>query len=387
MTASPVTLAQATAQSLDTGDSGAALLHVELALTGAGTWRDAHDAIIRAAAEPVDASPSGCLLHGAPAIAFVLHAAQADGQPRYRDAAAALGRHVDRIARQRLDAAHTRITSGRPGTFSEHDLFYGLTGIGAVVLRTAPDGDTLGAILGYLTQIVTRPLALDGIQVPGWWAARDPDPLHPTPGGHANLGAAHGAAGILAFVSLAAIGGHAVDGQHEAIAMLCEWYDRWAQDTPTGRWWPEWLTLSDLHADRPAQRGPGRPSWCYGTPGIARALQLAAIATADPARQAAAERALAASLAPECLATLTSPGLCHGLAGAYQAAARAAADAITPAVARRLPGAAATLTAAASTRTGSTALLTGDTGTRLAAETARRSAAPISGWDACLLLA
>jgi hypothetical protein len=385
VTAPAITPARATAQSLGTGAAGTALLHVELALTGTGTWHDAHEAITQAAAEPVDASPSGCLLHGAPALAFVLHAAQADGQPRYRDAANALGRHTARIARQRLDAARARIAGGEPGTFSEHDLFYGLTGIGAVLLRTAPASDALGDILGYLTRIVTRPLALDGIQVPGWWAARDPDPLHPTPGGHANLGMAHGTAGILAFVSLSAISGHAVEGQHEAIGALCGWYDRWAQDTADGRWWPEWLTLSDLRADRPGQRGPGRPSWCYGAPGIARALQLAAIATADPARQAAAERALAANLAPQHLATLTGPGLCHGVAGAYQAAARAAADAITPAIASRLPGTAAALTATAGT--GSPALLTGDTGTRLALETARRSAAPISGWDSCLLLA
>jgi lantibiotic biosynthesis protein len=387
VTATLITPAQATAQSLDAGAAGTALLHVELALTGTGTWHDAHEAVTRAAAEPVDASPSGCLLHGAPALAFVLRAAQADGQPRYQDAAAALGRHVDRIARQRLDAARARIMSGKPGTFSEHDLFYGLTGIGAVLLRTAPASDALGDILAYLTRIATRPLTLDGVQVPGWWAARDPDPLHPTPGGHANLGTAHGAAGILAFVSLAAISGHAADGQHEAIATLCGWYDRWAQDTADGRWWPEWLTLSDLRAGRPSQRGPGRPSWCYGTPGIARALQLAAIATADPARQAAAEHALAASLAPERLATLTGPGLCHGLAGGYQAAARAAADAITPAIASRLPGTAAALTASAGIGTGSSALLTGDIGTRLALETARRSVAPISGWDSCLLLA
>lgn len=387
MTAPTITPAQATAQSLGTGAAGIALLHVELALTGTGTWHDAHEAITRAAAEAVDASPSGCLLHGAPALAFVLHAAQADGHPRYRDAAAVLGRHVDRIARQRLDAARARIASGEPGTFSEHDLFYGLTGIGVVLLRTAPASDALGGILSYLTRIVTRPLTLDGVQVPGWWAGRDPDPLHPTPGGHANLGVAHGAAGVLAFMSLAAVSGHAAEGQHEAIAMLCDWYDRWAQDTADGRWWPEWLTLSDLRAGRAGQRGPGRPSWCYGTPGIARALQLAAIATADPASQAAAERSLAASLAPQHLATLTGPGLCHGLAGAYQAAARAAADALTPAIASRLPGAAAALSASAGTGTGSPALLTGDAGTRLALETACRSAAPISGWDSCLLLA
>lgn len=385
-TPTPITPAQADAQSLDTGAAGTALLHIELALTGTGTWHDAHHAINQAAAEPVDASPSGCLLQGAPALAFVVHAAQADGQPRYQDASAALSRHVNRIARQRLNAARARITTGKPGTFSEHDLFYGLTGIGAVLLRTAPASDALSDILAYLITIVTQPLTLDDIQVPGWWAARDPDPLHPAPGGHANFGMAHGAAGLLAFLALASISGRAVNRQHEAISVLCDWYDRWAQDTSDGRWWPEWLTLSDLRAGRPGQRGPGRPSWCYGTPGIARALQLAAIATADPARQAAAEHALAASLAPRRLVTLTGPGLCHGLAGAYQAAARAAADAITPVVASRLPETCAALTATASTSTGSLALLTGDTGTRLAVETARRRAPPISGWDSCLLL-
>ena len=202
-----MTPGQTDAQSLDTGAAGIALLHVELALTGSGTWRGAHDKITQAAAGPVDASPSGCLLRGAPALAFVLHAAQADGTWRYREASTVLSRHVDRIARQRLAIARARITSGEPGTFSEHDLFYGLTGIGVVLLRTAPASDALGDILAYLITIVTRPLTLNGVQVPGWWAARDPDPLHPTPGGHANFGVAHGAAGILALVSLASISG------------------------------------------------------------------------------------------------------------------------------------------------------------------------------------
>jgi hypothetical protein len=387
VTADQITPGREPAQSL-AGAAGTALLHVELALTGTGTWHDAHGAIIQGAAEPIDASPSGCLIHGAPALAFVLHTAQADGRPRYRDAAAALDLHVHRIARQRLTAAGVRMTEGTPGTFTDHDLFYGLTGIGAVLLRTAPASDTLSDILAYLTSIVTRPLAVDGTEVPGWWAARDPDPRHPTPGGHANLGMAHGAAGILAFLSLAANSGHAVHGQHDAIAALCRWYDTWEQNTAGGRWWPQWLTLSDLRAGHPSQRSPGRPSWCYGTPGIARALQLAAIATADPARQAAAEHALAAALVPQQLGILTGPGLCHGLAGTYQAAARAAVDAITPAIGGRLPAIGAMLAAGLpGGAAGQPGLLTGDTGTRLALETARRSAMPISGWDSCLLLA
>lgn len=40
---------------------------------------------------------------------------------------------------------------------------------------------------------------------------------------------------------------------------------------------------------------PARPSWCYGTPGLARARQLAGLALRDLARQEAAEHALAST--------------------------------------------------------------------------------------------
>ncbi|WP_018501546.1 lanthionine synthetase LanC family protein [Parafrankia discariae] len=316
----------------------------------------------------------------------MLHTATADGQPRYQHAARTLDRHLHRITHSRLDAAQARMAHKAPGTFDEYDLFYGLTGLGLILLRTAPASDTLAAVLTYLHRLTTQPLTLDGLHAPGWWATRDPDPLSPTPGGHANLGLAHGAAGILALLALAARAGHTVDGHHDAIISLCAWFDQWRQDSDGGPWWPQWLTRDDLRAGQPTQPGPGRPSLCYGTPGIARALQLAAIALADPARQADAEHALATCLAGPHLAGLPDAGLCHGLAGVYQATSRAAADAITPGIGAHLPGLAAALTARASTTDGSTALLTGATGVQLVLETARRAAPPVSGWDSCLLL-
>lgn len=371
-------------QSLARGAAGDALLHVERALASTGRWRDAHAAITTITAGPVDASSRACLFYGAPALALVLHAARADGSPRYEAAAGLLRDHVNRIARERLAAAAARTRRGGAGTFNEHDLVYGLTGIGALLLRTDPDGSALTGILGYLVRL-TRPTLIDGLTVPGWWSARDPDPLAPTPGGHANLGMAHGAAGILALLSLAASLGRAVSGQLDAITYLQDWYERWRQDEPGGAWWPEWLTRSDLRSGRPAQPGPGRPSWCYGTPGIARALQLAAIATGDRHLQAEAEQALAACLSGPQLARLTGPGLCHGLAGTYLTAVRAAEDALTPAIGCQLPGIAARLAALPATGT-SPGLLTGSTGTRIALEAARRSTPPVSGWDACLLI-
>lgn len=79
-------------------------------------------------------------------------------------------------------------------------------------------------------------------------------------------------------------------------------------------------------------------------------------------------------------------GLCHGLAGTYQTAFRAAADALTPAIAARLPALATALQAQAATAADAPpGFLTGTTGTRLALETARHGT-PRSGWDSCLLL-
>ncbi|WP_322769621.1 lanthionine synthetase LanC family protein, partial [Frankia sp. Cr1] len=134
---------QVETQSLAHGTAGIALLRVELALTGTGTWHDAHRALVLVTSGPLDGSPSGCLVHGAPALRFVLHTATADGQPRYHKAATALDRHVHRITRRRLDAAWNRIEQEVPGTFGEYDLLYGLTGLGLVLLRTAPASDTL----------------------------------------------------------------------------------------------------------------------------------------------------------------------------------------------------------------------------------------------------
>lgn len=118
--------------------------------------------------------------------------------------------------------------------------------------------------------------------------------------------------------------------------------------------------------------------------GIGRALQLAAIAAGDRAAQAAAEQAIAACLEPAQLARLTEPGLCHGLAGLYMTALRAAHDACSPDIAARLPAAAVLLAGKAGAAEGG-GLLTGSAGARLALESALNGA-PRSGWDACLLI-
>lgn len=386
-----LTVQEMTGQSLARGAVATALLHVERAWTGSGTWTTAQDHIRAVAAGPVDAADHAGLYYGAPAIAFLLHTA-ADRHSRYRAAAQALDEHVLRLARRRLASARTRIERGEPATFAEYDLFYGLTGIGALLLRHHPDNDVLAAILRYVVTLTTEPRTQDGVQLPGWWVAHDPDEIRPTPGGHANLGMAHGAAGLLSFLALATLADRVVEGQQDAITALTKWFDRWRQHGPNGPWWPQWITREDLHTGRPAQTGPGRTSWCYGTVGICRALQLAALAISDPQRQHTAEDALAASLTDTQLDQITEPGLCHGIAGIYQTAYRAARDASTPRLAQRLPILVARLAhhvgppddrAAEAIGNG---LLTGSAGVGLALETTRHTTPPYTGWDACLLI-
>jgi hypothetical protein len=375
---------EADRQSLATGSVGPALAAIEQARTGIGDWTTAHHLVKRVASGPVDAAAHAGLYYGAPAVLFLLHAVRGDGHDPYAQPTQTLARHVRRLTRQRLTTAQERIRRNQPAAFAEYDLFYGLTGIGVLLLLHLPGCDELGELLAYVVRL-TDPRTDNGQRVPGWWVGHDPDSTLPTPGGHANFGMAHGAAGLLALLALSARRGRQVDGQTDAIERLCDWFDYWRQETPHGTWWPQWVSLDQLRMGRSHQDQPGRPSWCYGTAGIARALQLAAIVTNNPVRQAAAESALAACLSGYQLERLTEPGICHGLAGLHRTAARAAADARTPDIARKLPDLTERL-ARCQPDPGDGGFLTGQAGLTLAGDSARIGTPPRTRWDACLLI-
>jgi hypothetical protein len=298
--------------------------------------------------------------------------------------------HVAALAHRRTKAAMARINRGELTSFREYDLFYGLTGIGTYLLRSDPRGSALERVLHYLVAL-TRPLPhTDGQEVPGWWVGHDPHFANSShlPGGHGNLGVAHGITGPLLLLSQAMRSGITVDGQQEAIETICTWLHTWRQNGGTGPWWPEHVTLAELRTGRTRQTGPTRPSWCYGTPGIARAGQLAGIATKDTHRQRSFEHALYRCLTdPAQLAQITDTGLCHGWAGVIQTAWRAAHDAATPALSTTLPRLVDALVKLAEAgSTNGPGLLDGDAGAALALTTVAQDAAPLSGWDACLLI-
>jgi len=386
-------------QDLYAGAAGIALAHIEYAQAGLASWRTAHEWAAVTVRGPVTADPASGLHWGAPAVAFTLHAS---GLPGYAQALAVLDEHISTLTRHRLRRARERIDAGMLPALREYDLIRGLTGIGAYLLHRhqsapgTPSGPArtssglLGEILAYLVRL-TEPLKLDdGSMVPGWWTGNAPndEPSPDWPGGHGNLGIAHGIAGPLALLSLAAQCGIEVAGQTHAIERICAWLDQWQTGTGTHGWWPELVSRREHETGTTLQAGPGRPSWCYGTPGLARAQQLAGQALGDPRRQDDAELALAGCLADHRqLDQLTDASLCHGWAGLLHTTIRVAADAADPdRLNHRHILDHTQRFVYDQTPPTDDGLLTGVAGTRLALHTATVGTPPLSGWDACLLL-
>lgn len=385
-------------QSIAVGAAGVALLHIERAYAGLGSWRRVHDWLAAAAGDGVSTAHGSHLHYGAPALAFALHAAGRE-QGRYVRALEPLDHHIAAQTRCRLTVVHARMDKGELPALAEFDAIRGLTGIGAYLRHRGMDDQLLSEILTYLVRL-TEPIGDHGESVPGWWTALAPSGRlsDDFPGGHANSGMAHGIAGPLALLALTLRDGVAVDGQTEAIIRICTWLDRWRQDSGSTPWWPYWITRAQLRGDQPVPSKPSRPSWCYGTAGVARAQQLAALATGDHARRRLAERALAGALTdPRQRDAITDSSLCHGHAGLAQITARCIADASLP-MATGLPsplralvenGADAEPLAAKLLQPpgGCAGFLEGAAGVALALHTASSGTPPVSGWDSCLLIA
>ncbi|MFE2727180.1 lanthionine synthetase C family protein [Kitasatospora sp. NPDC059327] len=382
-------------QSLAHGAPGIALLHIERAATGRGPWANARAWLAVAAGLPVTRGADSYLYYGAPALAHTLACAAQARPGSYRRALDHLDQVVAADAVRRCEQAEARIERGDLPVLAEFDTIRGLAGVGAVLLVRAPDGRTIRRVLTCLVHL-TYDVKHDGEVLPGWWSLDGPSGERDErfPGGHANTGLAHGIAGPLALLALALRRGVEVDGQRAAIRTVLTWLKRWRD----GHAWPYWITAADLAGPDRRPLVPQRPSWCYGTAGVARARQLAALALGDQHLRHDAENTLATVLVdPTVLAATTDLSACHGYAGLAHIAHRAAADA-SPRNAARLRSAAALLLGATQPprtdpdglaqnllATAGPAFLEGAAGTALALLAPATGTAPATRWDACLL--
>ncbi|MFQ6144442.1 lanthionine synthetase C family protein [Streptomyces seoulensis] len=379
---------------LGDGYPGMALLFAELAHQDPRHLRTAHAWLAQAArCQPVPPPHAG-LYHGIPALCFVTHCT-AGGTDRYSATLEHLDERVAVLVRASVDEERRRLADRRRVTISAYDVISGLAGLGALSLARRLDGTTR-SVLDALVAL-TRPLPDGETPLPGWWVAQDtvsyaPASVHD---GHANLGCAHGMAGPLALLSLAWSDGIRVPGQRDAARVLVQWLcEQRLADAPG---WPTVMTTKG------AVTGLGRPSWCYGAPGIARALYLAGTAFGEPRwRHEAVTTLLAVLTAKPGGSLLTDPGLCHGWAGLLHITRLMTTESGVGELAEFLPTmtrhlldlvheGAYPLSAREQTPDGARedafGLLSGMAGAALALHAYSTGAAPRSGWDRALLVA
>lgn len=248
-------------------------------------------------------------------------------------------RQAGMVSRLVLDTYHPEI--GRYGhgqaMDAAEDVFVADSRLAASALRDLPAttvhptalavANMVGIVHGFFGDLAETMVWLAARPVPST-PATDRAPSDDWPGGHINLDLSHGICGPLTLLATAMRRGVAVAGQAETIERIHAFLDEWRCGTDGRSWWPGMISPAEWKAHAVHQPGPQRPSWRYGTPGLARAQLLAALALGDQQRQRRAEDALAGCVADEDqLSQLGDDSLCHGWAGLLQTTRRAAADA------------------------------------------------------------
>ena len=206
-----------------------------------------------------------------------------------------------------IDEALTRLLQRYPED-APYDLINGLTGLGVYALARWPRPAAAQCLLGVVGQLARRARHdSDGVS---WWTLpswRGPRRERDLPGG-VDLGVAHGIAGVIPFLARV----HRLGLAQETIRPLLDGAVRWLLahmvDTASGP------TVPYFVADG-AEPGAARSAWCYGDPGVATALLLAARDADEPAWAAAATGlAVRAASRPPDQTGVVDAGLCHGSA-------------------------------------------------------------------------
>jgi lantibiotic modifying enzyme len=285
-----------------------------------------------------------------------------------------------------IDEALSRLLRQYPEP-AAYDLVNGLTGIGVYALARWPRPGAMPCILGVIEQLARRArYDHDGVY---WWTGpswKGPRRDRYWPGG-VDLGVAHGIAGVVPFLARVHRLGLAQQTVRPLLDGAVGWLLAHMVDTAAGP------TVPSFVADG-VDPGPARSAWCYGDPGVAAALLVAARDADEPGWVATAtDLAVRAAARPPDETGAVDAGLCHGSAGLahlfhrmYQMTAEPAlAEAARFWVERTLElcSAAAPIDAASSAWNGP-GLLEGAAGVALAMEAAGTTAEP--AWDQMLLV-
>ncbi|WP_020501486.1 lanthionine synthetase C family protein [Sciscionella marina] len=385
-------------------ECGLALLYAELGHSDPDYRYIAHR-YLGEANQALSESGNHALYDGAPALAFAASCAvQREGE--YATLFAGLDEPVFRVVRVVLAAEHERLKAGATAEhYANFDLISGLAGLGRYLLRREQDSPEARSLLedvcAYFGALI-RPIKREGHTLPGWWSDRPLNPSTEDSSGHINLGMAHGIPGPLALLATAWRSGVRVHGHAEAIETIMDFLITWSDEDEFGRYWPQALDL-DEYTHRPPRLTRSRQAWCYGTPGIARAVQLAGFALGRQDWNTLAREAVWDMFRlPTEQWRVQDTCLCHGWAGLLHVVARIHADDPRCELSGELDWLAQRTAAPfdpslpygyqqvgglrAELLRDDPGFLTGAAGIALALHAYRTTPRPASGWDTALLL-
>jgi hypothetical protein len=306
------------------GFPGVAVLWGEMGRRDAQARQRAHAHLSAAADRTPATGPYGPGMFGGLEALGAAATITATAPGHYRRISATVDSHVVRQAGTLLRAEQARLEGGLPlGSWAAFDSIAGLAGVGRYLLGryvAAEDDavrDVVVAICRYLAQL-SKPLTVHGMSLPGWYVLPDEDPgtMPPLSPGM-STGLAHGIAGPLSLLATAWQAGVTVPGHEQAVHRIAEWLQARLLRNGYGCYWPSTISLHEEItglADTPPTHRIG--SWCWGSPGIARALQLAGRALGRPEWERTAVDVLRSLFdRPEQGLELPDAALCHGLGG------------------------------------------------------------------------
>jgi hypothetical protein len=313
-------------QGVAQGDAGLALMcgYLDACFPDEGWDVTAHRYLTLAArgAELSSCLPAG-LYAGLSGLAFA-----AWSLSRQRSRYQKLLRSVEQaLVPQAVELAGGLSWQERGVSVGQFDLISGLSGVGAYLLCRQEDREAAAALQAVLRSLVALTAEEDG--VPYWYTPAhlmgDETMMRLYPHGNLNCGLAHGIPGPLALMALAMRSGVEVEGLKQAIEQVAVWL---AQHRVDDGWGVNWPTAVPLASDgTSSSEEPSRSAWCYGSPGVARALWFAGEALDNLGfRELAVEAMEAVYRRPLWERRIDSSTFCHGVAGLLQITLRFAND-------------------------------------------------------------
>ena len=269
---------------------------------------------------------SSSLFSGISGISFALRMA-AKNKGDYQKFLSKLDQYLLKDVRDNfIKPIRRNVSINKPSSSVLWDVISGLCGIGRYLLFALSFEPEI--FRPFLTELIEtillfcRPISVGKHEVPGWFLSKDDlinhDIATSNTKGNFNLGYAHGTPGILAFLSLCSMSNIDVSNQKETIAKITQWVEQKSVQRNFQTVWS--YTVSYEEEVGLANIGSSvsgfRDAWCYGTPGVSRALFLAGKALNDDLLKTRAIKSFDEifTRSPE-VWNIPGTGLCHGIAG------------------------------------------------------------------------